>query len=112
MSGSAHEARDMQILSAADRVSMNQDHLLHDAKQLAASLYDSGYRPPARKSESHRRNRLCGITARSRPNETVGLFIRSRYEDCEEAGMLLPAEESRSARRFQKNIYSRLKEKF
>ncbi|MFD6429202.1 3-hydroxyacyl-CoA dehydrogenase family protein, partial [Bacillus velezensis] len=49
VSGSAHEARDMQILSAADRVSMNQDHLLHDAKQLAASLYDSGYRPPARK---------------------------------------------------------------
>lgn len=86
VSGSAHEARDMKILSAADRISMNQDHLLHDAKQLAASLYDSGYRPPARKSESHRGNRMCGITARSRPNETVGLFIRSRYEDCEEAG--------------------------
>lgn len=49
VSGSAHEARDMKILSAADRISMNQDHLLHDAKQLAASLYDSGYRPPARK---------------------------------------------------------------
>ncbi|MBT2574777.1 enoyl-CoA hydratase/isomerase family protein [Bacillus sp. ISL-51] len=49
VSGSAHEARDMQILSPADQVSMNQDHLLHDAKQLAASLYDSGYRPPARK---------------------------------------------------------------
>lgn len=49
VSGSAHEARDMQILSKADQVSMNQDHLLHDAKKLAASLYDSGYRPPARK---------------------------------------------------------------
>ncbi len=49
VSGSAHEARDMKILSAADRISMNQDHLLHDAKQLAAFLYDSGYRPPARK---------------------------------------------------------------
>ncbi len=49
VSGSAHEARDMKILSAADRISMNQDHLSHDAKQLVASLYDSGYRPPARK---------------------------------------------------------------
>ncbi|MEC2309647.1 3-hydroxyacyl-CoA dehydrogenase/enoyl-CoA hydratase family protein [Bacillus atrophaeus] len=48
VSSSAQEAREMNILSEVDHISINQDHLLYDAKKLAASLYDKGYRPPAR----------------------------------------------------------------
>lgn len=39
----------MNILKETDHISINQDHLLYDAKQLAASLYDTGWRPPVKK---------------------------------------------------------------
>lgn len=48
VSASAQEAREMNILKETDHISMNQDHLLYDAKQLAASLYDTGWRPPVK----------------------------------------------------------------
>ncbi|WP_369888316.1 3-hydroxyacyl-CoA dehydrogenase/enoyl-CoA hydratase family protein [Bacillus halotolerans] len=48
VSTSAQEARELNILKEADRISTNQDHLLYDAKQLAASLYDTGWRPPVK----------------------------------------------------------------
>lgn len=49
VSASAQEAREMNILKETDHISINQDHLLYDAKQLAASLYDTGWRPPVKK---------------------------------------------------------------
>nr|WGD75472.1 3-hydroxyacyl-CoA dehydrogenase NAD-binding domain-containing protein [Bacillus subtilis] len=48
VSASAQEAREMNILKETDQISVNQDHLLYDAKRLAASLYDTGWRPPVK----------------------------------------------------------------
>jgi len=44
---SAEEARQMKVLGPADRVVLNRDHLLTEAKQEALHLIASGYRPPA-----------------------------------------------------------------
>jgi 3-hydroxyacyl-CoA dehydrogenase len=49
VSSSAAEAREWNFLSRQDGITMNSDHLLHDAKQAVISLYDQGYRPPVRK---------------------------------------------------------------
>lgn len=44
---SAEEARDLGILSACDRVVMNRDHLLAEAKKEVLHMNATGYRPPA-----------------------------------------------------------------
>jgi len=44
---SAEEARQMGILGPCDRVVMNRDHLLAEAKKEVLSMVDAGYRPPA-----------------------------------------------------------------
>ena len=49
VSSSAAEACEWNFLSKQDGITMNSDHLLHDAKQAVISLYDQGYRPPVRK---------------------------------------------------------------
>jgi 3-hydroxyacyl-CoA dehydrogenase len=46
VSTSAMEARRLGYLSAADRVTMNRERLLHDAKEVARDLVNSGYAPP------------------------------------------------------------------
>jgi 3-hydroxyacyl-CoA dehydrogenase len=43
---SAEEARSMNILSPADRIVMNRDHLLAEAKREVLHMVASGYRPP------------------------------------------------------------------
>ena len=43
---SALEAKDWGFLSEADRIVMNIDHLLHDAKQMVIDMHDLGYMPP------------------------------------------------------------------
>lgn len=43
---SAGEARQFGILSAHDRVVLNRDHLLAEAKKEVLHMLDSGYRPP------------------------------------------------------------------
>ncbi|AZB44322.1 3-hydroxyacyl-CoA dehydrogenase/enoyl-CoA hydratase family protein [Bacillus sp. FJAT-42376] len=48
VSTSAAEARDSQFLDALDGISMNGDHLLHDAKRVVLQLHENGYRPPAK----------------------------------------------------------------
>ncbi|MBT2583679.1 3-hydroxyacyl-CoA dehydrogenase/enoyl-CoA hydratase family protein [Planococcus sp. ISL-109] len=48
VSTSADEARDNNFLNFVDGISVNSDHLIHDAKQLALSLYDTGYQAPRR----------------------------------------------------------------
>ena len=45
-STSAAEARDLAILRDDDRITMNRDRLLADAKAQALKLADAGYRPP------------------------------------------------------------------
>lgn len=44
---SAEEARQMKILAEPDRMVMNQDYLLSEAKQEVLSMARMGYRPPA-----------------------------------------------------------------
>ncbi|SDO41536.1 3-hydroxyacyl-CoA dehydrogenase/enoyl-CoA hydratase family protein [Alkalicoccus daliensis] len=46
VSTSAHEARMHGFLRQEDGISINGDHLLHDAKQKALFLYEQGYRAP------------------------------------------------------------------
>jgi 3-hydroxyacyl-CoA dehydrogenase len=46
VSTSAEEARQLGILSPCDRVVMNRDHLLTEAKQEVLNLAGTGYRPP------------------------------------------------------------------
>jgi 3-hydroxyacyl-CoA dehydrogenase len=47
VSTSAEEARSLGFLSQADRVVMNRDHLLHEAKQEVLELAAAGYSAPA-----------------------------------------------------------------
>ena len=46
MSSSAEEARSLGFLTVADRVVMNRDHLLHEAKQEVLVLDADVYTPP------------------------------------------------------------------
>ncbi|QUW23283.1 enoyl-CoA hydratase/isomerase family protein [Sporosarcina sp. Marseille-Q4063] len=48
VSTSADEARDNNFLNFADGISVNADHQLHDAKQVALSLFENGYKAPKR----------------------------------------------------------------
>lgn len=49
VSTSAHEAQKLGFIRAQDKVSINGDHLLHDAKEHALHLANQGYQPPKRK---------------------------------------------------------------
>ncbi|MCD7036295.1 3-hydroxyacyl-CoA dehydrogenase NAD-binding domain-containing protein [Metabacillus sp. GX 13764] len=49
VSTSAAEARETNFLNAKDQISMNSDHLLHDAKRTVLQLDENGYLPPVRK---------------------------------------------------------------
>lgn len=46
VSTSAEEAKKFRYIRPEDKVSINQDHLIYDAKQTALDLAKSGYRPP------------------------------------------------------------------
>jgi 3-hydroxyacyl-CoA dehydrogenase len=48
VSTSAEEARSLGFLTMADRVVMNRDHLLHEAKVEVLELAEAGYAPPVR----------------------------------------------------------------
>ncbi|MFD2922697.1 3-hydroxyacyl-CoA dehydrogenase/enoyl-CoA hydratase family protein [Halobacillus naozhouensis] len=48
VSTSAEEARENGFLDQSDAISVNGDHLLHDAKQKVIGLADSGYQAPKR----------------------------------------------------------------
>ncbi len=50
-STSAAEARTLGLLSPADRITMNRERLLLDAKALAAVLAESGYNPPQARTQ-------------------------------------------------------------
>jgi 3-hydroxyacyl-CoA dehydrogenase len=46
VSTSAMEARRLGYLTPADRITMNRERLLHDAKEVARDLVNAGYAPP------------------------------------------------------------------
>ncbi|TCP23495.1 3-hydroxyacyl-CoA dehydrogenase [Scopulibacillus darangshiensis] len=49
VSTSAEEAKENGYLRGSDKISVNNDHLLHDAKQRVIGLYNQGYQPPLSK---------------------------------------------------------------
>ncbi len=51
VSTSAHEARGLGLLSSSDRITMNRDRLLTDAKERALELAKSGYEPPPMRTD-------------------------------------------------------------
>src|SRR5207244_8753096 len=53
VSTSAEEARAMGFLAAADRVVMNRDHLLDEAKREVLEMAEEGYAPPAREKSCY-----------------------------------------------------------
>ena len=46
VSASAYEARDLHLLRPSDRITMNRDRVLHDAKLQAVTLAETGYTAP------------------------------------------------------------------
>ncbi|ALX47156.1 3-hydroxyacyl-CoA dehydrogenase/enoyl-CoA hydratase family protein [Lentibacillus amyloliquefaciens] len=48
VSTSAEEARENGFLNSGDAISVNPDHLLHDAKEKVLALAKAGYQPPKR----------------------------------------------------------------
>ncbi|MGA7522865.1 MAG: 3-hydroxyacyl-CoA dehydrogenase NAD-binding domain-containing protein [Acidobacteriaceae bacterium] len=46
VSASAYEARDLHLLRPSDRITMNRDRVLHDAKLQALTLAETGYTAP------------------------------------------------------------------
>jgi len=53
VSTSAEEARSMGFLTAADRVVMNRDHLLDEAKRMVLELAEEHYAPPLREKSCY-----------------------------------------------------------
>jgi 3-hydroxyacyl-CoA dehydrogenase len=53
VSSSAAEARSFGFLSEADRIAMNRDHLLHEAKQAVLELAAAGYAPPVHNNDCY-----------------------------------------------------------
>lgn len=49
VSTSAAEARTFNYLDGNDGISVNEDYLLHDAKQEVLALHEKGYKPPVKK---------------------------------------------------------------
>jgi 3-hydroxyacyl-CoA dehydrogenase len=47
---SAKEAQKMGYMRATDRITINRDHLIHDAKRSVLALVQEGYRPPRPKT--------------------------------------------------------------
>ena len=51
VSTSAHEARSLGLLNSYDRITMNRERLLYDAKARALELARAGYEPPPMRSD-------------------------------------------------------------
>jgi 3-hydroxyacyl-CoA dehydrogenase len=65
VSGSGAEARALGFLTEADRIVMNRDHLLHEAKQEVRELAAAGYTPPVPHDDCYAAGRdvLAGLKA-------------------------------------------------
>jgi 3-hydroxyacyl-CoA dehydrogenase len=51
VSTSAVEASRLGFILPGDRITMNRERLLHDAKELAHSIFDTGYAPPVPRTD-------------------------------------------------------------
>jgi len=71
----AQEARELGYLMPHDRIVMNYDHLLHQAKRAVLALADAGYAPPRRRDEI----RVPGRTGRAALDVFVYLMKESGY---------------------------------
>jgi 3-hydroxyacyl-CoA dehydrogenase len=75
VSSSAEEARTFGFLGEADRVVMNRDHLLHEAKQEVLALAEAGYTAPV-----HERNcYAAGRDARAALRAAIFILQQSGY---------------------------------
>jgi len=65
VSSSGAEARSLGFLGEADRVVMNRDHLLHEAKQEVLEMDAAGYAPPVMNDDCYAAGRdvLAGLKA-------------------------------------------------
>jgi len=65
VSSSAAEAREFGFLSEGDRIVMNRDHLLYEAKQEVLAMEAAGYAPPPRENNCYAAGRdvLAGLRA-------------------------------------------------
>ena len=61
VSNSARDAQGIGYMSPHDKITMNLDHLLYDARQSVLSLAGEGYRPPRRRDDI----RVVGRTGRA-----------------------------------------------
>ncbi|MEE8470794.1 MAG: 3-hydroxyacyl-CoA dehydrogenase/enoyl-CoA hydratase family protein [Dehalococcoidia bacterium] len=75
VSSCAQEARELNYTKPDDRVTMNLDHLMYDAKQSALALNSEGYRPPRPRDEI----RVTGRTGRAILELIVYLMREGRY---------------------------------
>jgi len=71
VSMSAEEARAMGYLRPSDRLSLDPDALVHDARQVVLGLAQAGYRPPRK-----RRFKLPGRSGRA----AIDMFLYSMHE--------------------------------
>jgi 3-hydroxyacyl-CoA dehydrogenase len=75
VSSCAQEAQALGFLSPYDKITMNGDHLLYDAKQSVLSLVNEGFRPPRPKDEI----RVIGRTGRALLELIVYLMREGLY---------------------------------
>lgn len=74
VSTSGQEAINLGYLRATDRISINPDHLLYDAKQLVLSMDKEGYTPPA-----PRKIKVIGETGYANLSQNVYAMKKSGY---------------------------------
>jgi len=75
VSTSAREAQGIGFMSPQDRITMNLDHLLHDAKETVLCLVTQGYRPPRPRDDI----RITGRTGRGILELMVYLMRQAGY---------------------------------
>ncbi len=99
VSTSAAEARSLGLLSPADRITMNRERLLLDAKAQAAVLAESGYTPPQPRTQIPAPGIAALATARNRhlSDGRSRLRLRARPESCP-LGRVHPRRRPRHAR--------------
>ncbi|MFP3387305.1 3-hydroxyacyl-CoA dehydrogenase NAD-binding domain-containing protein [Brevibacillus sp. SIMBA_040] len=74
VSTSGQEAINLGYLRTTDRISINPDHLLYDAKQLVLSMDKEGYTPPA-----PRKIKIIGETGYANLSQNVYAMKKSGY---------------------------------
>ena len=89
VSTSAVEARQIGMLLPADRITMNRERLLHDAKESARELAASGYSAPVPRTRYSRAGREhAGIAEARGPRDAAGrVHQRPRCEGGELGGV-------------------------